>query len=83
MPVMDTSHDDSVEAPTLARERPQARGTRPGVWRTLAHGITLYLTPTPRTQHAHSRRPCQPFEAPMDRLVQEHVSLSLLALAIL
>ena len=79
-PVIDTPNDDHVAAHTLERARPQARGARPRFWRALAHGITTYLPPTPRARHAPS---CRPFEAPMDRLAQEYVSLSLLALAII
>jgi hypothetical protein len=79
-PVRETPNDDHVDAHTLASEGPQALGARPGFWRSLADGITLYLTPTPRVRHAPA---CRPFEAPMDRLVQESASLSLLALAII
>jgi len=82
-PVIDTPNYDHVEAHTLARERPQARGARPGFWRFLVHGITTYLTPTPPARHAPSGSTCRPFETPMDRLVQEYPSLSLLALAII
>src|SRR6266567_1702740 len=77
LPVIDTPNEDQVEAHTLDRERPQARGARLGFWRSLAHGITTYLTPTPRERHAPSCSTCHPFEAPMDRLVQESSSLSL------
>jgi len=82
-PVIDTTNDDQVEAYTFERERPQARGARPGFWRSLAQGITTYLTPTPRERHTPSCSTYHPFEAPMDRLVQESSSLSLLALAII
>jgi hypothetical protein len=78
-PVIDSLNDDHVEAHTLDRERPQGRGAPPGFWCSLAHGIATYPTPTPPARHAPSYRP---FEAPMDRLVQESASLSLLALAI-
>ena len=79
-PVIDTPNDDQVDAHTLESERPQAREAPPGFWRSLAHGITTSLTPTPRERHAPV---CRPFEPPMDRLVQESSSLSLLALAII
>jgi hypothetical protein len=82
-PMIDTPDDDHVDAPTLERERPQARGARPGFWRSLAHGITTYLTPTPREWPMPSGSVRRPFETPMDRLVQESSSLSLLALAII
>ena len=79
-PVIDISNHAPVEAQTLERERSQFCGARPRVWRFLTHRITTYLTPTPRAKHASS---CRPFESPMDRLAQEHASLSLLALAII
>jgi len=82
-PVIDTTNYDQVEAYTPERERPQARGARHGFWRSLAHRITTSLTPTPRERHAPLCSTCHPFEAPMDRLVQESSSLSLLALAII
>jgi hypothetical protein len=82
-PVIDTLNDDHVDAHTLARARPQARGARPGFWRSLTHGITLSLTPTPCEWPESVCSVRRPFETPMDRLVQEHPSLSLLALAIL
>lgn len=83
IPVIDSPNDAHVEAPLLTRARPQARGARPGFWRSLARGIPSSLTPTLRMQHAPAGRPCRPFEPPMDRFVQEYPSLSLLALAIL
>ena len=67
----------------LTIERPQSRGTRPGFWRTLVHGITKHLTRTPRVRQIPSCSTHRPFEAPMDRLIREHPSLSLLALAII
>jgi hypothetical protein len=73
------THDLTIE--TL--ERPQPRGVRPGFWRTLAHGITTYLTPTPRERHAPVCGVRRPFETPMDRLVREHPSLATYALAII
>ena len=82
-PAIDTPNDDHVEAHTLESERPQVRRACPGFWRSLARGITTYLTPTPRERHAPLCRPCCPFETPMDRLAQEYSSLSLLALAII
>jgi hypothetical protein len=78
-PVIDTPINAHIEAHALQRERPLSRGGRPGIWHSLAHRIASSLTPMPRTRHAFSS--C-PFEPPMDRLVQEHPSLSLLALAI-
>jgi hypothetical protein len=82
-PVIDTPNYDHVEAYTLDREWPQARGARPGLWRSLAYGISTYLTPMPPARPAPSCSTCHPFETPMDRLVQEYPSLSLLALAII
>ena len=82
-PVIDTPNDDHIDAHILQSEQPQARGARPGFWRSLAHGITTALIPTPRERHAPVCRTYRPFELPMDRLVQESSSLSLLALAII
>jgi hypothetical protein len=82
-PVIDTPNDDHIAAHTLERERLQARGARPRFWRSLAHGITTYLTPTPRKRHAPACSTCHRFETPMDRLVREYSALSLLALAII
>jgi hypothetical protein len=82
-PVLDTCNDDHVEVDTLQKEQPQARGARPGFWRFLAHGITTYLPPTSREWPMPLCSVRRPFETPMDRLVREHSSLSLLALAII
>ena len=82
-PVIDTLNDDHVEAHTLERARPQARGASQGCWRSLVHGVGTYLTPTAHARHAPSSSMCRPFETPMDRLVRESASLSLLALAII
>ena len=67
----------------LAIERPQARNTRPGFWRLLAHGITRHLTHTSRASQAPSCSVHRPFEAPMDRFTREYPSLSPLALSII
>ena len=83
LPVIDTPNDNQVEAHLRESQGSQARGARPGFWRSLAHGIATYLTPTPHARHAPSSSMCRPFEAPMDRLAQEDASLSLLALAII
>src|SRR5215467_2847435 len=82
-PMINTTDDDQVEAHLLKRERPQAQRARPRFWCALAHRISTYLTPIPRERHAPSCSTYRPFEAPMDRLVQEYASLSLLALAII
>ncbi len=71
-----------VETHGLTIEMPQTRRARPGFWRSLARGITTYLTPTPRERHAPSCSARRPFETPMDRLVREHPSLSVYTLAI-
>ena len=71
-----------VETHDLTIEMPQTRRVRPGFWRSLARGIATYLTPTPREWHAPSCSAHRPFEAPMDRLVREHPSLSAYALAL-
>jgi len=73
------THDLTIE--TIERRKP--RRTRPGFWRTLAHKITQYVTPTRRERHAHVCPVSRPFEAPMDRLVREYPSLAPYALAII
>ena len=64
-------------------ERPLARQTRPGFWRTLVHRIGTYLIPTPHERHVPVCRVSRPFETPMDRLVREHPSLATYALAMI
>jgi len=73
---------EHVETHDLTIEMPQTRRARPGFWRSLVHGITTYLTPTPRQWQAPSCSVRHPFETPIDRLVREHPSLSVYALAI-
>ena len=82
--VIDTSEleIEHIETHDLTIEIPQIRRARPGFWRSLAHGITTYLTPTPRQWHAPSCSVCRPLETSIDRLVREHPSLSVYALAI-
>jgi hypothetical protein len=80
--------DEYVETPdftieTPEREQSQPRRVYPGFWRTLAHTIAAYLTPTPRQQHAPVCSVRQPFETPLDRLVREHPSLAVYALALI
>jgi len=82
-PVRAPRNDAHVDAHTRAYQQPQAQGARLGFWRSLAHALITHLTPPPRARHAPVRRTSRPFELPMDRLVQEDVSLSVLALAIL
>ena len=72
-----------IETHDLTREQPPARTARPGFWRTLAHGITTYLTPTPYERHAPGSFARRPFESPMDRLVRENPFLAAYALAII
>jgi hypothetical protein len=73
------TYDLTIE--TIAR--PEPCGVHPGFWHTLVHGITAYLTPTPRERHAPLCSVRRPFEIPMDRLVREHPSLATYALAII
>jgi hypothetical protein len=79
-PVRALATNDHLEAHPCEKEQSQAREACPGFWRSLIHGMTLSLTPIPSERHAPA---CRPFEAPMDRLVQENTCLSLLALAII
>ena len=73
---------EHVETYDLTIETPQTRRARPGFWRSLAHGIVTYLTPTPHEWRAPACDARRPFETPLDRLVREHPSLSVYALAI-
>jgi hypothetical protein len=73
---------EHVETYDLPIETPQTRRAHPGFWRSLAHGIATYLTPKPREWHAPSCSAYRPDETPLDRLVREHPSLSVYALAI-
>jgi hypothetical protein len=73
---------EHVETHDLTIEMPQTRRVRRGFWRSLAHGITTYLTPTPREWHAPSCSVRRPGETSLDRLVREHPSLSVYVLAI-
>jgi hypothetical protein len=73
---------EHVETYDLTIEMPQTHRARRGFWRSLAHGITRYLTSTARAWRAPSCSTCRPFETPMDRLVREHPSLAVYALAI-
>jgi hypothetical protein len=87
MPSIIETHEleiEHVETYDLSiEERPLARQTRPGFWRTLVHGITTYLTPTRHERHTGSCHVSRPFETPMDRLVREHPSLATYALAMI
>jgi len=78
-PELEIEHVDTHD---LTIEMPQTRRTLPGFWRSLAHGITTYLTPTPRKWHVPACRARRSFETPMDRIVREYPSLSVYALAI-
>jgi hypothetical protein len=82
-PVRATRNADHVEAHTSENQQAQARRARPGFWRSLARGITTHLTPMPCERHAPLRSMSRPFELPMDRLIQEDASLSVLALSII
>src|SRR5215471_1190061 len=81
--MIDTPNDDQVTAHTHERAQPQARGARPGFWCSLAHKSTRDRTPTPRERHLVSCSARRLFETPMDRLVREHPSLSVYALALI
>src|SRR6266581_3301419 len=53
-----------VETHDLHIEKPLARRSRPGFWRTLAHGITKHLTPMPHEWQAPSCSPRRPSRPP-------------------
>ena len=73
---------EHVDAYDLTIEVPQTRRARPGFWRSLVQGTATYLTPTPPERQAPSCSARRPGETPLDRLVQEHPSLSVYVLAI-
>jgi hypothetical protein len=73
------THDLTIE--TI--KRPPTRRVRSEFWRALARGIITYLTPTRRAWHAPSCHVSHRFETPMDRLVREHPSLAIYALAMI
>ena len=85
MPAIIDTHElklEHVETHDLTIETPQTRRARPGFWRSLMQGITVYLTAMPREKQAPACSVPRQFEAPMDRLIQEHPSLSIYALAL-
>ena len=73
---------EHIETDNLTIETPQTRRARPGFWRSLAHRIATYLTPTPHERQAPSCSVRHPGETPLDRIVREHPSLSVYILAI-
>ena len=73
---------EHVDTHDLTIEMPQTRRALPGFWRSLAHGLTTHLPPTPREWHAPVCSVRRPFETSMDRIVREYPSLSVYALAI-
>ena len=79
-PELELEHIDTHD---LTIERPQPRRARAGFWRTLAHEITMSLTPVPCERHAPVYHVSRPFEAPMDRFLREYPSVSIYALAII
>ena len=73
------THDLTIET----RERPTVRRVHPGFWRTLAHGISTYLSALRRGQHVSSCRVSRPCEPSMDRFAREYPSFALYALAMI
>jgi hypothetical protein len=80
---IDLEQIDDVEPYALTRERPLARLARPGFWRILAHRITSLLTPRSHARRTPVCHVSRPFEAPIDRVIREHPSLSIYAFAII
>jgi hypothetical protein len=72
-------YDETPNLTIETLERLQPHRARPGFWRTLAHRITHYLTPTPRERHAPACRSRQPFETPADMLARQYPTLYLWA----
>ena len=86
MPAIMDTHEleiEHVETHDLTIEMPQTRRARPGFWHSLMQGITVYLTAMPREKQAPACSVPRQFEAPMDRLIREHPSLSVYALALI
>ena len=75
-----TEHIETYELPI---QKPRAHRARVGFWRLPVHWMTRHLTDAPHASQAPSCRTPHPFETPMDRLIREHPSVSLIALAIL
>jgi len=69
------THDLTIE--TL--ERPEPRRARRGFWRTLAHTLAGYCTPT-HQQYASSCHAPRPFETPADQLARQYPTLYLRAM---
>ena len=66
MPAVLDTHEllEHVETHDLHIEKPLARRSHPGFWRTLAHGITKHLTPMPHEWQAPSCSPRRPSRPP-------------------
>jgi len=80
---IDLEQIDDVKPYDLTRERSRARLARPGFWRILAHRITTSLTPCSHARRTPGCHVSRPFEAPIDRVIREHPSLSIYAFAII
>ena len=82
MPAVLDTHEllEHVETHDLHIEKPLARRSHPGFWRTLAHGITKHLTPMPHEWQAPSCSPRRPFETPADLLARQYPTLYLRAI---
>src|SRR5215813_10194091 len=52
---------EHVETHDLTINMVQTRRVRPGFWRSLAHGIATYLTPTPRERYTPACSASRPF----------------------
>lgn len=82
MPTVIASHElveysEYITTPAAPSEQPGAHGARKGFWRTLAYRLVGAATPASRACQMAAGGGQHPFEAPMDRLVREHPSLSL------
>jgi hypothetical protein len=74
---------DTYDLTIETMERPPACRVHPGFWRTLAHGISTYLSALRRGRHPSSCRVSRPFEPSIDRFAQEYPSFALYALAMI
>jgi hypothetical protein len=74
---------DTYDLTIETMERPPVRRVLAGFWRTLAHGISTYLSPIRHERSAPSCRVSRPCEPSMDRFARDYPSFALYALAMI
>lgn len=72
-----------VTTPANFSEQPQVRRVSRGFWRRLALKMSSHPEQTPQARYVPAYQVQRAFEAPLDRSMREHPSLSLYALAII